>query len=658
MDKFTNRGTPIVLVSMPFVSLPRPSLGLGILKAVLDNHGLATRVEYANLRWAKQVGLVAYNAVNSYPANQLLGDWVFSASVFPDFEPDHEAFLDAQYASAGNGARTSDRQEFGKLAWGLRRQAGVFIDDLASEIVESGAKVVGCTSTFVQTLASLGLLKRIREMNPEIVTVMGGANCEGVMGQALVRHFPWLDYVCSGEGDSLVAPFFSDLLRQGRTLSSVPYGVLSQGATQVSGEVPRATVGNLDEVPTPDFDDYFRTLDRLGLRSAVDPSLVLETSRGCWWGQKHHCTFCGLNGHGMGFRSKSPDLALEQFHTLAERYDCRRFMMADNILDPTYFKAVLPYLDESSLRYEIFYETKANLKRGQLESCARAGVRWIQPGLEALSDPLLDLMDKGTTALTNIQTLKWCRELGIHVNWLALFAFPGDRDEWYENMLDWVPKLLHLQAPQAAIRVGYHRFSPYFDRAEEYGVEPVPESGYAYVYPFATEELSQLAYFFTDPRQSARAERLLGLIGGPLMSWKRQFWGRQSILSMRDDGQEIAILDTRKGGFPLRSRYGGLAREILLRCDGITRRESLIRDLGVEMAELDAVIDELDDAGLVLCHGGQLLGLAVAGELPPVPARVPLGTVDLESWPGPDGGPLNKGHGTEGLRQAEEFGFA
>jgi magnesium-protoporphyrin IX monomethyl ester (oxidative) cyclase len=206
--------------------------------------------------------------------------------------------------------------------------------------------------------------------------------------------------------------------------------------------------------------------------------------------------------------------------------------------------------------------------------------------------------------------------------------------------------------------VGYHRFSPYFDRAEEYGVEPVPESGYAYVYPFATEELSQLAYFFTDPRQSARAERLLGLIGGPLMSWKRQFWGRQSILSMRDDGQEIAILDTRKGGFPLRSRYGGLAREILLRCDGITRRESLIRDLGVEMAELDAVIDELDDAGLVLCHGGQLLGLAVAGELPPVPARVPLGTVDLESWPGPDGGPLNKGHGTEGLRQAEEFGFA
>lgn len=636
MDKLTATENPIVLVSMPFVSLARPSLGLGILKAALANHGLASRVEYAQLRWAQHVGLVAYAAVNSYPPYHVLGEWVFSGSVFPDFKPDHDAFLDSlNPLDAGNGDLISDRQELAELAWGLRRQAGVFIDDLASEIVESGAKVVGCTSTFVQTLASVGLLKRIRELNPEIVTVMGGANCEGVMGQALIRHFPWLDYVVSGEGDGLVAPFFEALLTQGRTLSAVPYGVLSQGATQVSGEVPRATVNNLDEVPIPDFDDYFQTLDRLGLRSAVDPSLVLETSRGCWWGQKHHCTFCGLNGHGMGFRSKSPELALEQFHTLSERYDCRQFMMADNILDTKYFQGVLPQLAESPRRYQIFYETKANLKRAQLESCARAGVKWIQPGLEALSDPLLDLMDKGTTALTNLQTLKWCRELGIHVTWLALFAFPGDRDEWYEDMLEWVPHLLHLQPPQAVIRVGFHRFSPYFEQAEKYGVDPVPESGYAYAYPFETEELAQLAYFFTDPRQSPRADRLARLIGGPLMSWKRQFWEQRPILSMRDDGHEVEILDTRKGGFPRRSRHSGLAREILLRCDSIVGRESLMRDLGVEPAVLEVAVRELEALGLLLSHGRHLLGLPVMGDLPPISTRVPLGTVNQEKWPDP-----------------------
>jgi ribosomal peptide maturation radical SAM protein 1 len=457
MDKLAVTDSPIVLVNMPFVSLHRPSLGLGILKAVLAGQGLAARVEYANLRWAHQVGLEAYAVVNSYPAPLLLGEWVFSGSVFPDFEPDHDAFLNS--LDPVRGGLISSREEFVETAWSLRRQAGLFIDDLASEIVESGAKVVGCTSTFVQNLASLGLLKKIRELAPEVSTVMGGANCEGVMGQALLGKFPWLDYVVSGEADNLVAPFFEALLQQGRKLREVPYGVLSRGAPRLAGPVARATISNLDEVPMPDFDDYFLTLDRLGLRSLVEPSLAVETSRGCWWGQKHHCTFCGLNGHGMGFRSKSPELALEQFHTLSERYDCRQFMMTDNILDMSYFKTVLPQLAESSRRYQIFYETKANLKRAQLESCARAGVSWIQPGLETLSDPLLELMDKGTTALTNLQTLKWCRELGIHVTWLALFAFPGDRYEWYEDMLGWVPKLLHLQPPQGVIQVGFHRLS-------------------------------------------------------------------------------------------------------------------------------------------------------------------------------------------------------
>ncbi len=43
-----------------------------------------------------------------------------------------------------------------------------------------------------------------------------------------------------------------------------------------------------------------------------------KTSRGCWWGQKHHCTFCGINGGGMGFRDKSPDLALDQVRKLRQ----------------------------------------------------------------------------------------------------------------------------------------------------------------------------------------------------------------------------------------------------------------------------------------------------------------------------------------------------
>ncbi len=56
-------------------------------------------------------------------------------------------------------------------------------------------------------------------------------------------------------------------------------------------------------------------MDRAGF--LADPSVAdrifvpYETSRGCWWGQKKHCTFCGLNPLGMNYRAKSPERAVE-----------------------------------------------------------------------------------------------------------------------------------------------------------------------------------------------------------------------------------------------------------------------------------------------------------------------------------------------------------
>ena len=50
----------------------------------------------------------------------------------------------------------------------------------------------------------------------------------------------------------------------------------------------------------------------------VVPTLLFETSRGCWWGAKSHCTFCGLNGETMAFRSKSPRRALDELEQLGD----------------------------------------------------------------------------------------------------------------------------------------------------------------------------------------------------------------------------------------------------------------------------------------------------------------------------------------------------
>lgn len=623
----------ISLVSMPFVSIKRPSLALGILKACLQNEGLEVRVEYPILDFADQIGLTDYAHINSYPSTSLLGEWVFSGVLFPDYHPDHENFL-ASLDFRRCGFR--DMAHLEETCWRLRGGAEDFVDKWARRLTANGSKIVGCSSTFSQNVASLALLKRIREIAPEVITIMGGANCEAIMGVSMAHNFPWVDFVVSGEADELIGPFCRSLLERGReaTAQDLPYGVISPLAPlPPESPPPRAVVKDMRTIPTPDFDEYFTALESChNITEYIAPGLSVETSRGCWWGAKHHCTFCGLNGHGMGFRSRTPEQALEQFHALAERYQVQHFMVADNILDMSYFKTVVPSLAETEHNYEIFYETKANLRRDHLELLHRAGIRWIQPGLETLQDDLLHLMDKGTTTLQNVQLLKWCRELGIHVTWLLLFAFPDDKLEWYEEIAELIPQLYHLQPPNGLIQVGYHRFSPYFENCERYGIDPVPEPAYNVVYPFDEKQLSNLAYYFQDRQGTPRRDEVVQMLVRPFRIWNHRFWSISSILSIEFDEESATVVDSRSGSLIVHEFFGK-ERQILMECEQIRSRRQLIKALDVEEKELLDRCHSLQEKGLLLRRGDQFLGLAVKGELPTLPRWIPDGRVRAEPEP-------------------------
>src|SRR5205085_10441847 len=123
---------------------------------------------------------------------------------------------------------------------------------------------------------------------------------------------------------------------------------------------------DMDALPDPDYDDYFSAVFRLGSDRVMDdklPLLLFESSRGCWWGQKHHCTFCGLNNNGMAFRRKSPERVLEEVARLSSRYAILNFEAVDNIMDTRYVKHVWSKLAEERYDYRFFYEVKAKLSR-------------------------------------------------------------------------------------------------------------------------------------------------------------------------------------------------------------------------------------------------------------------------------------------------------
>ncbi|HYJ78473.1 MAG TPA: RiPP maturation radical SAM C-methyltransferase, partial [Longimicrobiaceae bacterium] len=493
----------VCLVCMPYAAVERPSIATGLLKAILGEGGLAVECLYPNLDWAAEVGLARYSLFE-----QAVGDLTFSGVAFPGHRPplaQHLARVHARLRAEAAAAGLAEPKEFVEAALAARERAAAFIDRAARQVLETGAPIVGCTSMYWQHAASLALLRRVRELDPAVHTLLGGANCEGVMGLATHRAFPWVDYVVSGEADDLIVPLCRALLAGDAppAADALPLGVFGPahrpaGYPRANGGdgAPRAAAASVGSLPVPDYDDYFGALTASGLDGAVRPGLLVETARGCWYGAVQHCKFCGISDGGMAYHARPAESALEQFDRLEARYGISRFEVTDNILDMSYFQTVLPRLAETAGRRRIFWETKANLRRAQVELLARAGIRWIQPGIESLDSRALALMNKGVKATQNVLLLRWCREEGIRVSWNWLWGFPGEDDAWYLEAAARVPLLHHLQPPRLVIRVRYDRYSVYQAQAEAYELRLKPLSFMPLVYPLPHEELMDLTYYF------------------------------------------------------------------------------------------------------------------------------------------------------------------
>ena len=103
----------------------------------------------------------------------------------------------------------------------------------------------------------------------------------------------------------------------------------------------------MDESPVPSFDDYFADLAELDRVDRVEiefDTLSVETSRGCWWGQKSHCVFCGIDDETMQYRAHSRENTLVMLDELSRRHGVRSFRFSDYIPPHTCFQTLLPEL--------------------------------------------------------------------------------------------------------------------------------------------------------------------------------------------------------------------------------------------------------------------------------------------------------------------------
>ena len=513
-----SRAPRVLLVDVPFAHLGRAPLATALLKAALDRGGMVCDVVSLSVAFAAILGGEEYRRFTlDVPPQTLAGDWAFAEEAFGTAAPEASGFVTDVL-----------RGEF-RLHDGLvdvvrraRAHAQGFLRKALGMADWGSYDVIGFSAALGQNTAALALARAVKRRHRRPLIVMGGPAWHAVMGVRQLREYDFVDAACLGEGDEAL-PEFCRRLAAGEDLGGSGLLPRSRAGVRRRGSGSAPVVRDLDGLPAPDFGDYYHALALWGF-AETRVELPVETSRGCWWAARSPCTFCGLNGPVRRYRTRSPERVLHELRELDRRWSPSLVDVVDNIVPPSFLRVVLRELAAEPLSAPVFFEARPDLTRDEVRMAARAHAS-LQLGIESLSQHVLDLMGKGTSAAQNLLVLEWCRDEGVPVTWNLLYGVPGERAADYRQLRRRMPALRRLPPPQGRGPIELQRFSRYFARPAAFGITRVrPALAYRYVYPLPARALRDVAYLFdydfapgAGPDDAARAE--IAELGREVDAW-------------------------------------------------------------------------------------------------------------------------------------------
>ena len=621
----------VVLLSPPYDYPPRPSIALGIFTVCLNEAGISSVTLYPMFRMAELTGMDNAMKFFRLPPQAMFEEYLFSHRTGLRNGDNLDAYVEfvAKLQRAGkSGEERDDPETLKQWMRAMRGIADQVTEETAREIISFTPRVLAVSSVFYQLNGALAIIRRVKELAPHVRTLIGGPNCMGEPGGAILRYCKDVDAVFFGEGDEV----FAETIRALEDDAPLPYGVLRRcdltPEMTAATDFPLRLTKDMDTVPTPDYDAFYELFLRIpdeqrkqmyvnlnGRYSEM--TLLMEGSRGCWWGEKRPCTFCGLNGIKNVYRRRSAKRIFHEMERQVQRYHTAQVEFTDNVLPTRKPDDLLSMMEQSPLAFHAFAEVKPLLKEAEMLALRRAGFTTLQIGIETLNGHLLSLLNKGGSVAQNISALKSCAKAGIRLFWNMLIHIPGEQREDYENMSALIPLLFHLPPPTGFTEINYERRGAYVLEAGRFGLEPVPLPGYRYVFGDAPEMIAGFAqhYIDTGPEEQ-RIQRETVSCYEPLIrllrQWSTVYYTKCPKLMMADRGDYLAITDTRPCRKMNLCLVKGIAREIALFCNEPRTLDAVLKEMRtVTPEDVEDCLQWLTESRYMVGTGGRYLTLAI-----------------------------------------------
>ena len=291
---------------------------------------------------------------------------------------------------------------------------------------------------------SIAILKLAKEIDPGIVTLLGGPHPTFLFKEVLESERGVVDYVLRGEGEATLKALLQAL--RGGTAQSVK-GIAYLDGDRVVAHPGREQIADLDGLaPAWDllrWDSYNYQVSPGGRMASI------LTSRGC----EMSCSFCSQRLFWRGaWRARKPEKVIEEIVLLHEKYAITVFTLIDAYptRDRARWERLLDLLIEKDLGLHLLMETRVeDIVRDAdiLHKYRKAGVIHIYMGAESGDDAVLKSLNKGIDMKTTKHALDLLRAAGIVSEASFMIGFP---QETWESIRDTIDSALYLN-PDVAV---------------------------------------------------------------------------------------------------------------------------------------------------------------------------------------------------------------
>ena len=560
----------IALVSAPWPLFNRPSVQIGTLKSYLESQfpDLKVDAHHIYLEVAARIGYPLYQPISE---RTWLAETIYGALLYPQRLKSIKKLFQRQAA----GYPALQKVDFEELTAKVAATSNAFINSVEWQ----SYLLAGFSMCLCQLTASLYFIKQLKRKSPKLTIVVGGSMFAGESIHPIFGVFPEIDFVVHGEGEVPLSRLVHHLIGS-RKSTGMPHisGVVSPESVKAKKSIAFNQLNNLAALPPPDYNDYFNLLKSLGPPKTFFPALPMELSRGCWWQRSSRsdgfagCAFCNLNLQWDGYRSKNPSKAVSEIDRLTTKHKTLTVAFVDNLLPSKGSGSIFKTLGKLDKDLRLFGEIRASTPKRVLAAMQAAGMQEVQIGIEALSTRLLNRLNKGTTAIENLEIMKHCEALDIVNSSNLLIYFPGSDHQDVAETLRCLEFALPFR-PLKTVRFWLGFGSPVWHNPKAFGLKAVfNHPNYGAIFP---AEICRALQF---PIQSYRADRghqkkLWQPVIKKLKEWAKiytelnQGLSAGRILSYRDGRDFLIIHQKRFRSEPLTHRLEGMSRAIYLFCE-------------------------------------------------------------------------------------------